>query len=155
MTRPPRHVPSCRRFVCATEGAVAVEFVLMAPILMVMLVGLIDFGAAVSRQMQMSSAVHAGAQLAVARPPDSGDLEGIQAATRLAAPADRSGTQSVDVTRFCEELDGMVVACEAAPVAGRATYVRVRLTEFWRFTFPYPGFGDGITLSADQTVRVG
>lgn len=145
----------CHRFARATEGAVAVEFVLMAPILMVMLVGLIDFGAAVSRQMQMSSAVHTGAQLAVARPPGSGDLDGIRAATRLAAPDDRGGTQNIDVTLFCEELDGTVVACDAAPVVGRATYVRVRLTEFWRFTFPYPGFGDGITLSADQTVRVG
>ncbi|MEZ5865255.1 MAG: TadE/TadG family type IV pilus assembly protein [Geminicoccaceae bacterium] len=155
MPRPSHRPLPCRRFTRATEGAVAIEFVLMAPILMVMLVGLIDFGAAVSRQMQMSSAVHAGAQLAVARPPGSGDLEGIREATRLAASDDRSGTQSVDVSLFCEALDGTVVDCDATPTVGRATYVRVRLTEFWRFTFPYPGFGDGITLSADQTVRVG
>lgn len=150
-----RRPPLPRRFFHPEEaGNVAVEFGLMAPILLMMLIGLLDFGGAVHHQVQMADAVRVGTQIAIARPPSVGDLTEVETATRLAAPAGGSDTRVIVVDMFCEMLDGSPAVCDDTPTPGRATFVRVRMSETWPFILPYPGLGSELPLQVGQVVRV-
>jgi Flp pilus assembly protein TadG len=142
-----------RRFKVASEGSMAVEFALLLPILLILLAAVVDFGAAVNRQMALSAAVRAGAQLAVAQPPTAETLHAVAAAIRQTAPEDPDEQQEVTVELFCERSDGEPVACDAG-LPGQATYVTMRLSEVWAPTFSYPLHQRTMALAARQTVRV-
>jgi Flp pilus assembly protein TadG len=131
----------------------AVEFALFLPILLLLLAAVVDFGAAVNRQMELSSAVRAGAQLAVAQPPSAETLDEIAAMIRRMAPENPGQQQEVTVELFCERADGDRVACDSG-APGRATYVAIRLSDVWAPTFSYPLLQRTMALAASHTVRV-
>lgn len=142
-----------RRFADAREGSVFVEFALLFPIFVAVLLGVVDFASASNRHLQLDGAVGIGAQLAVARQPTTGSLGEIETAVLAAVPAaGRSTTLAVEVSRFCERLDGSPVDCSLS--GQRAIYVSIRLTEAWSLFAPYPAIGDSVTLAAASTVRI-
>jgi Flp pilus assembly protein TadG len=143
-----------RRFGGARDGSMALEFALMAPVLLLLAVAVIDFGGAVNRQMQLVGAVRAGVQLAVARPPSAGTLSEIRSVVQLAAGERSEGTQELVVDLFCEQADGAPIACGSGADQALATFVSIRVTEAWSPTLTYPLLRQAVPLAAGQTVRV-
>ncbi|MFD1913040.1 TadE/TadG family type IV pilus assembly protein [Halodurantibacterium flavum] len=57
-----------RRFLSCTSGASAIEFALVAPVLMGLMLVMVDLGMAVGEKMAIDQLLRAGAQLAMADP---------------------------------------------------------------------------------------
>ncbi|MBT4890098.1 MAG: pilus assembly protein [Rhodospirillales bacterium] len=64
-----------RHLVCSKRGAAAVEFAMLMPIISALFIGVINYGLVVFEKMELSSAAHAGAQMALI---DSSDTSVIQ-----------------------------------------------------------------------------
>lgn len=138
----------------AEDGSMALEFALVAPVLLLLAGAIIDIASAANRQIQLVGAVRAGAQLAVARPPTPATLHEIETAVRGIAPEVRGDdTQAVVVELFCEASDGAWTACGVNP-AGEATYVSIAFTESWAPTLTYSLLRQAVPLAARQIIRV-
>lgn len=130
--------PARRRAV--ESGAVAVEFALLLPVLMLLIFGLIDFGRALNAQITLSQAARDGARLAAMGRPD--------AAARTQAAA--IGLTGVNVT---------VWSC--LPGAGLASSATVQATYSFSFATPVGAFtalfgqaqsGGQLTLTAQSVM---
>lgn len=149
-----RRPPIRRDFARERDGSMMVELALLFPILVMLLLGVVDFASAANRQMVLEGAVGIGAQLAVARQPTVGSLSEIEVAVATAAAADRrSDGQAVEVVRFCERLDGTAIDCGATSDE-RAVYVSIRVAETFALMGPYPIIGASVSLTAANTVRI-
>ncbi len=62
------------------RGAVAVEFALLLPVLLLILFGIIDFGRALNAQITLTQAAREGARLAALGEPQSTVISGTQSA---------------------------------------------------------------------------
>lgn len=131
-------VPTYRRG--ADHGAVAVEFALLLPILMLLIFGLIDFGRALNAQITLNQAARNGARLAAMGRAD--------AATRTRTAAIGLSGLSVYV-QYC------------APGAGPGASAMVRASYPFAFATPVgavaalfgqSGFAGGLTLTAEAVM---
>lgn len=156
------------------EGSIAVEFAFVVTILSVMVVGVLDYGIAYTREMQMSNAVRAGTQFALARHPDIGadaDLNDalisvgtIRDQVALAAPFVTDPTNQIDISISCDCLDAssnpLTSACtseaelSASCVTVEATYLSVEMSVPYDLTLTFPGFPSQLNLSSDHTVLI-
>ena len=118
------------------RGATAVEFALVLPVLLMILMGIVDFGRALNAQVTLTQAVREGARLAALKQPN------VVSRTQGAA----TGLSGVAVT---------VTSCPTPPSASSNASVLASVT----FNFVTPvgalaglfgggGFGAPITLSA-------
>ncbi|MGE5504577.1 MAG: TadE/TadG family type IV pilus assembly protein [Actinomycetota bacterium] len=135
----------CRR------GVTAVEFALTLPFMMVMLVGLAEFGLAVNEKMRLESAAWAGVQYGYSH---TTDTAGMVSAVQQGAGLDPSKiTVATAFSWGC--ADGSTVAQDATCGDGsqKRSYVTVTVTETWRLTFQFPGFPTSLPLTAAATLR--
>jgi Flp pilus assembly protein TadG len=120
------------------RGATAVEVALLMPILLVLVMGIVDFGRALHAQITLTQAAREGVRVAALKQPDPAGR------TRDAA----TGFDPADV-------GVAVTACPATPTPGSDAEVKVTYT----FEFVTPiggiaalfgggGYGDPIELSA-------
>jgi Flp pilus assembly pilin Flp len=116
------------------RGAMAVEFGLIAPVVMLMMLGVVEASVAISTNLEVQAAARAGTHAGFTRPPTAGDMTPIIASTKAAMPADwLSGNNAATVaaTLACEcEVTG-AVACGNPCGLGEAkqTYLRVEVTK--------------------------
>lgn len=148
---------SCRKLLRVwrrTDGAVAVEFALVAPVLIILLLIAVDFGAGMYEQQRIVGAARAGAQFAVFSTANAQDETLIQAAVANAAQKDAS---ELDITSvyFCQCQSGASVDCTGT-CDGDAPEVYVRITvEYEHETLlDYPGLGNPMTLTAESEYRL-
>jgi Flp pilus assembly protein TadG len=139
----------------ADEGASAVEFGIIAPVLAAVLVPLIDLGLGFYQQMQVEDAAQAGAQYAMAHGWNTSAIQSaVTSATALAAVS-----ASPAPARSCGCPSGTavsVVDCGSACDDGRSarTYVTVSAQATYTTLIPYPTIGSSVVLTAQSTVRV-
>ena len=126
----------------ADEGASAVEFGIIAPVLAAVLVPLIDLGLAFYQQMQVDDAAQAGAQYAMAHGWNTSAIQ--SAVTGATALATVSATPAP--ARSCGST------CDDGQSA--RTYVTVSAQATYTTLIPYPTIGNSVVLSAQSTVRV-
>jgi Flp pilus assembly protein TadG len=136
-------------------GTTAVELALVAPLLAIILVPLSDLGIGAYRQMQVTTAVQAGARYAVLHGFDSTGIgNAVTGATSLAGinatPAPVQSCGCVSGTSITAATCG--AACPDGSSAG--TYVTVNANASYALLFDYPGLGNPLTLSAQSTVRI-
>ena len=132
------------------RGNAAVELALLAPILLVMLVGAVDMGMLIRERMQLASAARAGIQYAIQGIGNAGDTAGMQAA---ATGATNLVAANIVATAACECSDGTAVVCTG--VCGDSEmYVRVGVTESYRTFFSYPLIDNPVSLAEDAIVRI-
>ena len=95
-------------------GNAVVEFALIAPILMVMILGLVDAGRAIGANVRLGNGVTAGLRYALADSYANTEI----ASAAMAGSRYADGEANVTVTRFCECPDGTSIACSGTCAAG-------------------------------------
>ena len=144
-------------------GAAAVELTLILPMLLMMLVGAVDFGLVIHQKMQLAHAVRAGAQHAlVHRPQNPADLTKIENAILDEKARYANQTRTVTAALFCQCSDGSAIACSDSG-KGKATckgggpkshYISVTVQEDFETLLDYPVIGQSFRIKNDATFRV-
>ena len=150
----------------SSAGAVAIELVLLLPLLMLLLVGAVELGRAINHKMRLASAVHAGAAYALLSTFDgSTELSGVTGAlcsapglaniqdTMCQAASLTDLAVTVTPTRFCE-CDGTVSTCGSDCEGTEREYVTVTASESFVSVITYFGIDTPIALSESVTVRI-
>jgi Flp pilus assembly protein TadG len=128
-----------------------VELAIIAPMLLILLLGLFEFGMAVNEKSKVTLAARAGAQLALTGTTDSATItNAITAASGLTA-----ADLTININTFCECQDGTSVQCNGGtcPVGAVRTFISVDVSKPYTINMNVPGIDDTITLSASATVR--
>ena len=132
-----------------TRGATVIEFALLLPVLLLMVVGAIDFGTFIHQKMQLQSAARAGAQFAAQSDATISDTAGIALAVAGASELDFTGVTTT-TTQFCSCSDGIESApdgtgiCTGTCAGGELPGLYVRVNVAGQFTplFPIRGISD-------------
>jgi Flp pilus assembly protein TadG len=147
------HLRSMFRSEC---GSSLVELAFLSPLLMLLLLGLVDFGRAYLIASELASAAHAGAVYGSGSPTDSSGIQN-------AATNDATGIAGLAVatpTWGCECSDGTSYAasCSSTPTCtgNNVVYrVKVTVTATYHPWSPWPGVPSSIPLSRAATMRSG
>lgn len=134
------------RFLRNQDGASAVEFAFIAPVMVVMLIGLLDYALAAFHRMELESATRSGAQYAML---DSSDTAVI-AATVSTSTNLPSADVTVTVTEYCECSDGSSVSCAGTCVSGDVRGYMSISASYDYVPFFLPGT---LTLTGDSVIR--
>ena len=149
-----------RRGLACERGNAAVEFAIVAPVLLGLLVPIADYGLYIYDQMQLNLAAQAGMEYAAR---NGWVPTGIQQAAINASPSLNLAAQNVSSSEFCgcpsgtsisvqncnDPNTGLQAHCSndpAQPLVG--TYVNVTTTYQFNTLFHYPGIPDSQTLSS-------
>jgi len=142
----PRKLRCLKAFGAAQSGIAAVEFALIAPIMMVLLLGLLDYGIAAYHSMELESAARSGAQYARL---DSSNTALVVTTVKNSTLLDTTKL-TVNVTEFCECSDGSSVVCGTTCGVGNVRkYMQINASYAHTPLF-IPGI---MTLSGASTIR--
>lgn len=135
----------------ANRGTVTIEFALIAPVLLLLLLHVVDFGLAFNQRMKLESAARAGLQYAMF---DKDNTVGIQAAVTGATDLD-ADDMTVTVTEFCE-CNGVTATCGVSCDDGAwpGTYVQISATSQFNAIFSVYGLQDVFNLEGSAIGRV-
>ena len=136
-------------------GAASVELALVAPILIVLFMGVWDFGRALSESARMESAAHAGALYGAQSTAYAANTSGITQSARDDAD-DTAGALNITADQYCQCPSGATVACnsDCGAEGQPRMFVQVQVTEPFTTWFPYPFVTNPMTLSGQTTLRV-
>ncbi len=134
-------------------GSVLVEFSLMLPILVLLLVGVADLGLGVQQAIVVSEAAHAGTAYS-SLPGKSSDTAGMKSAANAAAGSLSSFNASA--TNWCScGAGGTHLSCPITCSGGSLMeYAQVTTTATVPVLLGYPGLPAGFSLSGFSVVRV-
>jgi Flp pilus assembly protein TadG len=147
--------PRTKKLRRAEAGTAALEFGLAAPLLLIMLMGLVELGSTMYQTMQVYNAVEAGALYAA--------KNGYDAAAISTAVVNATGTPGISATPApvefcgCPDSGGIVeTACNATCNDGKPAgqYVRISAALTRVTILPYPALGLPETLTAQSVVRL-
>ena len=141
--------------ILSREGAAAIELALIAPILLLMILGVVDFGGAYSAKLRLDSAARSGVQFALQNTANITNTGGIGQVVDAASGLDPA-TITTTVTQFCECDDGSSIACNGTCAGGGfpRTYLTVSVQRQYPILFSYPGVSNPLPLTGRATVRV-
>jgi len=150
-----------RLFVTSRPGTIAVEFGMIAPVILTMFLGVVEIGAAISTSLSVQAAARAATHFGLTTPPVQGDLSPILGAARAAMPADWTAADTTDSAQVnaslvCEcELTG-AVACGAACAAGEKslTYLKVDVSKVYTPIVKLRYFTSGYAFKSSSQVRL-
>lgn len=135
------------RILSSRRGAAAIEFALIAPVILVALTGIVNYGLAMFDKMQMQSAARSGAQLALL---DAGDTAAIKQAvvdsTNLGIT-----TSDVTTTQFCECANATIITCGNTCSDGSTNRYFMTVTATYNHTLLL--LGTTVALTGSATVR--
>ena len=140
------------RLLSLEQGSSAVETALILPLLLLILMGAVDFGRAYYVALEVQSSAQAGALYGIQSPLDS---VGMAAAAKLEAP-DVKKLQAT-ATYGCECSDGSssVPSCGTAPTCAYnvVNYVQVQTSVAYTPMLRYPGLPTALTLHGKARMR--
>ena len=151
---------AARRGIASEGGNAAVEFGIIAPVLVGLLVPIADFGFYIFDQMQLNLAAQAGMEYAAR---NSWDPAATQQAAISASPSLNLTAQNVNVSQYCgcpsggsivqqncnDPNTGQQANCNNdpnQPLVG--IYVNVTTTFQYNTLFNYPGIPSSVTLTS-------
>jgi Flp pilus assembly protein TadG len=145
------------------RGAALVELAVVLPLLLVVLLGTIDFGRAFRTAMIVTNAARAGAQFGAQSLANAGNNSGIIAAADavLAANGLASGP-SPTPTKLCQCATNGGAFTDTSPVNNCSATcggghlvvsVTVTATRTFSMTTPFPGLPDSVTITRGATAR--
>jgi len=133
-----------------------VEVAVAMPLLMLILVGLVDFGRAASEAIDVENAARAGASYGARNVGLAADAAAIQGAALADLSQDIDPLAVTVVSeRYCECSDGTSVNC-SNKCSGLLPqmYLRVRVGKTFHTLLGYPGVPNQIDLSREVRLRV-
>jgi Flp pilus assembly protein TadG len=137
------------------RGVASIEFALLAPMLLLMLIALVEIGLTSYQAMQVQSAAEAGALYAAKYGWNSA---GIQAAVVTATAATGLTATPAPLTYCgCPQTTGIsTVSCGATCTGGTAPgqYVEVHASVTHQMILPYPGIPSPLVLQGTSTQRL-
>ena len=145
---------------CAGDesGASVAEIALLLPILLLLLVGLIDFGRAYYLSTEVSAAASAGALYGSQNTTAAQDATGIKTAALAGAP-NVSGMTVPTVSVACQCSGSTASVSCTSPGCSSSSHMIEWLTVGTSATYkpllPYPGIPSSISLAGQATLRVG
>jgi Flp pilus assembly protein TadG len=148
------------RILCnADHGAALVELAFMTPVLLLLVLGAVDFGRAFYVYLEVVNAAHAGAQYGSLNPSNTAGIT--TAATHKqddngvvwTTPAVAYGMECSDGTSYTPSATSLTCVANANR-SGTAVYrVKVTTSAVYTTLVPWPGIPNSITLSATATAR--
>lgn len=144
------------------DGVAAVEFALVAPFLLLLLIGLYDLGSYMNQKMRLENAARAAAEY-VNQGGDEADLQSdIVLLTEFSASSESLDTLQMETEYVCECTGGAVVDCDTGTCDDGSgdtdTYMRryflVNLNMTMQPVIPYPGLPGALGLSGDARIQV-
>jgi Flp pilus assembly protein TadG len=134
------------------SGSSLLEFAIVLPVLLVLLIGLIDLGRAAYFGILTANAARAGAQYGAQSIYTSTDTTGMSSAAIADAPG--IGLTAVGST-LCSINGGALTTCPSN-INGQTVvyYVKVHASGTFASLVRYPGLPPQISISGDSVVRV-
>lgn len=147
-----------QRFVCSDRGVSAVEFALVVPVLVLLMLGAFDFAQGFQEKQRLASAAHAGAQYA-AQTRELVDIPIADIEQRVRDDAaDTTNALDVAARYYCTcSAGGPEVACTSscgAPPQPTRRFVEVDVQYDLDLLFGYPGMQDPFPLQSTTVMRV-
>jgi len=134
------------------RGIATVEFALVAPLIMLLLAGVLDFSLLLRTATTATDAARAGAEYGSRGVLSSVDLSGMQAAALNAAPGLTGMTAAA--ARYCLCNNGSSVSCTGTcPSGALQVYVTVTTQVATHTVFDYSGVSIPGTVSASARMR--
>ncbi len=139
----------------AIAGVAAIEFAIIAPILVLLMLCTVDVGMGFYRKMQVQNAARAGAQYALTH---GFAVDAISSAV-LSATGFSGISASPTPNQFCacaSDTGLTTVACDSPCLGGilSGTYVSSSALGTYNTIVPYPMIPNSFTFTAQSTVRV-
>ncbi len=140
----------------AEHGASLLELAMVMPLLLLLLMGAVDFGRAYYLAQEIGGAAHAGAEYGAIYPTDTTGM-------RTAALNDAANVPGVSVsvpTYGCECSDTSTTAntnctstLSCSSNANIVYWVKVKVSATYKTWFPWPGIPSSMTLSRTAVMR--
>lgn len=155
--RPRRTKPRRRLaplFRCA-RGNVSVEFALVLPFLLLLVMGAFDFGRGFTEKLRLNSAARAGAQYALEKYNKVEDTAGVIQSARNDAE-DVNNALTVTPRYYCACLTGGEIACGTSCSGGEVPmrYIEVDVSGPFQLMFDYPMTTGTMTLQGHAELRL-
>jgi Flp pilus assembly protein TadG len=139
------------RFWRTDAGSAALELAVISPLILLLLIGVVDYGRAFFTSVTVTNAARAGAEFGAQGPTTSGDTVAMRKFAQ--GDAQEAGTISVSARRYCE-CGGVSHACTAcASGAAPDVFVEVTATKALSMLLPYPGLPRTVTITRTATFR--
>jgi Flp pilus assembly protein TadG len=145
-----------RKLSRSESGASLVEFAILLPVMVFLLMGVIEIGRYTYFAILAANAARAGAQYGSQNTTTADDITGMSEA----ATADEGSVPqfSPSPTPLCAVNGGAPAQCAASagsgPAAGTVYYVQVVVTGTFTTLFHYPGIPNNIPITGSATMRV-
>ncbi|MDQ2840158.1 MAG: pilus assembly protein [Acidobacteriota bacterium] len=148
-----------KRLLCRTKardnaGQALVELALSVPLLLIILVGVAEFGRFAYFAIEISNAAHAGVQYGAQTNVTASDRAGMQSA----ATSDGSDVPGISASaiHYCACSNGTASTCLPTDCGGAriVEYVKVNTTATVSPMFSYPGISQTLTLTGQAVMRV-
>lgn len=136
------------------RGTAVVEFALAAPLLLLLLAGVLDFAMALRTATAVADAARVGAQYGSSSAANSSDTTGMRAAALAAAPGING--MSASAVKTCQCSDGSSVSCAGSCASGSVEiYVKVTTQATAVTVFHYAGlpFSGAVASTAVMRAR--
>ena len=133
-------------------GSALVELTLAFPFMMLLIVGVIDFGRVFHSTVTLQGAAHAGAQRGITDVAYANNTD-VQRASAQADAADLKDAQ-VAARRYCQCGSGPEIPCSTTCASGSLrVFVQVSASQQFRTLLKYPGIPDPVQLKTTVTMR--
>ena len=138
-------------------GMALVEFAILVPAFMLLLVGLIEIGRFAYYSIIVANAARAGAQYGAQNLVTAADANGMKQAALSDAQNLASVTVPTSPSYFCQCADGTASTCQATDCSAshRLTYVQVDTKGTYQPLLNYPGLPSTFTVTGQAIVQVG
>ena len=143
MTLAKRMRPSLRRIIRGKRGQSLVEFALIAPVLIILMLGTIDYGRVYFAYVSVTNGARNGAQFASESTTAAADIDGI----RTAAIGDTSELLNTSPT------NPDVTVATGTDTQGRL-YADVTMQYTFTTMFPWPGLPNSMNVARTVRTRV-
>jgi PKD repeat protein len=151
--------PGAARLRCTragpTRGQAVVEFALIMPVFLLLLLLAVDFGRLYFSRIELTNAAREGAAFGASSPTDLASIAG-HARLETSSQAQR-GETAIAVSATCADAAGATLACsQATGGPGAGNRITVNVTERFTFLTPFVNgfFNDDFTMAASATAGV-
>lgn len=146
------------KITCSQEGSSTLELALLFPVMLLMMVGAMDYGSAFARKLEIANAAKAGAQYALAVRPNEGDVSGISSTVNSNLGDTVNDTTAVSVAMTCK-CDGVAHTCTNVCGANgegwESAYVTVTISETYETPFfNYSWLASDFFISESTTIQL-